>query len=221
MTTDLSRALDDLAGSAASLADLGPVDRLVARRRRRRAARRASAGAGALAVTGALVLAVSTAPGRQPHGLGPAATASSPTTVDSPAPTAPAGGAALPGCGEPVPRESQTLSPALSIVSAAMDANRDVAVSLHVQGASAADLQDADVRIYVLWDVDPDFSDYMLEFLDVPPGGWIDTPGGATRDVSGDPEGCPGIEPGSGYLVAAISTPGGTVVSEVAAAHEQ
>ncbi|WP_158370537.1 hypothetical protein [Cellulosimicrobium cellulans] len=225
MTTDLSRALDDLARSAASLADLGPVDHLVARRRRRRAARRASAGAGALAVTGALVLAVSTGPGWRPDGLGPAATASSPATAASPTPTAPGGGAELPGCGEPVPRESQTLSPAVSIVRAAMGSELDVVVSLRVQGASAADLEDADVRIYVLWDIDhsdgDDDGDYMLALLDVPPGGWTDAPGGATRDVTGTPEGCPGIQPGGNRLVAAMSTPDGTVVSGVAQAERR
>lgn len=79
MNLDLSGAFDEIADDARRQADLGPVDRIVQRRRRRRTARRTVAGAGALAVVGALVFAGTSmaawrAPDPQPAITGPAPT---------------------------------------------------------------------------------------------------------------------------------------------------
>lgn len=210
MNLDLSRALDDLAGSAAAQGDLGPVERIVARRRRRRAARRAGAGAASLAVAGGLVLAGAAvadlrAPDDQPAGTGPAPAASPSPTRSS----TPSTGTGLPGCGEPVPAPAATATQALGVTGAARDPSTDaIRATLTLTGASAAGLQTAEVRLYV-----PYGGDYVLELVDLPPGGWTDTSDGASLDVTGTAEGCPGIEPLGGTLVAAVRTPDGVVVS--------
>lgn len=92
MTNDLHRMFRDVADSAGSAADLGPVESLIARRRRRRAARRTTAGTLTVAGLAAVVLAGTTlldAPDVVPAHPTP-----------SSATTAAAG--ALPGCGQVV-----------------------------------------------------------------------------------------------------------------------
>ncbi len=92
MTNDLHRMFHDVADSAGSAADLGPVEALIGRRQRRRAARRTTAGTLTVAGLAAVVLAGTTlldTPDVAPAHPSP-----------SPSPTAAAG--ALPGCGQVV-----------------------------------------------------------------------------------------------------------------------
>lgn len=211
MNLDLSRALDDLAARAAARSDLGPAERIVARRRRRRVVRRGAASATSLVVVGGMVLAgVAVADRRvadgQPSVVGPAPTA---TASTGPAPST---GTGLPGCGEPVPAPAATATQVLDVTSAARDAVADsITVSLTLVGASAAELQTAEVRLYVPYGGD---GDHVLEVAELPPGGWADTPDGATLDATGPSRGCPGMEPFGLTLVAAVRTAGGVVVSE-------
>lgn len=211
MSTDLSRALDELAGHATEHADLGPVQRVVTRRRRRRVARRTAAGASTLAVVGALALAAPTLSGQ--HGvLGPSAAGTATATTDpSPtgASTGPSAGAALPGCGSPVPAAASGPSGTLAITAADRGPADTITATLLLAGATAADLESAEVRLYV-----PYAGGYMLALATLPPGGWTDTPDGATRVATGSPEPCEGIEPFSTMLVAAVAAPAATVVSE-------
>lgn len=53
----------------------------------------------------------------------------------------------------------------------------------------------------------------MLQVVTLPPGGWVDTADGATRDAAGTAVPCEGIEPFSTTLVAAVTTPDGLLVS--------
>jgi hypothetical protein len=86
VNVDLSSAFDQIADDAARQADLGPVDRIVQRRRRRRTVRRTVVGAGALAVVGGLALAgTSLAAWRAPEPQ-PAVTGPAPTPTATPGP---------------------------------------------------------------------------------------------------------------------------------------
>lgn len=209
MNLDLSDALDDLARDAGRQSDLGPVDRLMARRKRRRTVRRSATAAAGLAVVGGLAFAGGTLANWQ-HEPQPAVTGPNPT----PTPTVEPSVAALPGCGDPLPPDDPASGdPEPTTLTAeapeSLVAGTPVSVRLGISGPAAPapeDLADADIRLVISSD------GRVVALADAQDASWTDSGNGPVAQIEAAPEYCEAA-PDAGVLTAVVRTADGLLVS--------
>lgn len=123
MSTDLSRALAELADQAADQAALATPESLAARRRRRRTVRRGTSAVVGLAAVGGLVFAGATLADWRADQPQPAITGPSPSPSTHAVP--------LPGCGDPAPTTDDAATTVLTVAGPTAGAATDE-VPLHL-----------------------------------------------------------------------------------------